>query len=65
MGEITTHRIQGTTTIIYAAPGRFGQSLKRESEAGFMKLVSPAGDSKVCVFEYICMYVYICVYRYV
>jgi hypothetical protein len=48
MGEITTHKIQGTTTRIYAAPGRFGQSLKRESEATFMKLVSPTGNSNGC-----------------
>lgn len=48
LGEITTHKIEGTTTTIYAAPGRFGEPLKRESEAGFMKLVSPIGDPNGC-----------------
>jgi hypothetical protein len=48
VGELTTRKLKGTTTIVYVAPASFGDSLSAEKDATFMRLVKPLSGFDGC-----------------
>lgn len=48
LGELTTRKLLGTSTVIYGAPASFSESLSEEKDAVFVRLVKPISGFDGC-----------------